>query len=419
MSNEEKNSDPWPSFDNLSVWYAERSFRRIKDLTVVAICIQRWWKRNCGKQPTKLYPILLEERLESVRISVSRLSSRDSILSQHVHAYEKLDGTNFGVRCDGALFGRRREITGQTYQNVCLTGVIPTPSIVEAVKRSIGQCIGYEEAALPMLVLYGELMCNPGRYDYEKRGMGKKYMCFGAMFVPYLMGDESIAASAALNLELQNNGLLATMAPESGRIRLLLNDKLAEMIIAANVECVPLVDQGPLRELCLCNKELLMASQIEGACLTGQSFLQKWKTGCEDESKGHSLLCSLLDSETEEVLNTAGVDQALLRCLVDVAGNKPAEAKRQRKTKKTGSTKEQVYSAESLDKALISAMSKYDALEAYFERDEMSAILSLLETEVREDLAATTVEETKCVTKAVRKRVGKAYGSWKRSVENR
>jgi len=43
---------------------------------------------------------------------------KDDFLNRPVVAFEKIDGTNFGVRCDGVLFGRRNKVEGLTYQKV-------------------------------------------------------------------------------------------------------------------------------------------------------------------------------------------------------------------------------------------------------------------------------------------------------------
>jgi len=66
-----------------------------------------------------LHPIVLENRAYNIWDSRETLKN-DAVLDQQVFAYEKLDGTNVGIRCDGAIFGRRQRIV---IKNVNSTGL--------------------------------------------------------------------------------------------------------------------------------------------------------------------------------------------------------------------------------------------------------------------------------------------------------
>jgi hypothetical protein len=50
---------------------------------------------------------------------------------------------------------------------VVLKGAIPTPTEIQAVKNMIFDGITAKLDAVPMLVFYGELMCNPSKYGYD------------------------------------------------------------------------------------------------------------------------------------------------------------------------------------------------------------------------------------------------------------
>lgn len=58
-------------------------------------------------------------------------------------------------------------------------------------------------------------------------------------------------------------------------------------------------------------KALMMKNTLEGCVQTGTNLLLKWKTGMEDESKGHFELASLLKKHSLPVLKAAGVESTL------------------------------------------------------------------------------------------------------------
>lgn len=178
----------------------------------------------------------------------------------------------------------------------------------------------------------------------------------------------------------------------------------------------PILGKGPLCELCLTLKETLMSDKLEGVVLTGKdTSLFKWKTSTEDESKGYNLLSSLLVSFSNEILELACVDVAFAQCLADVAKKEVVAKNTKIRMKKQKSKTIEPFEKETIDRAFASALSKYDALEAYFEREERSTILANLNKELVEDLGASTDEEIKFIGRELGKRVGVAYGKWIRT----
>jgi hypothetical protein len=202
--------------------------------------------------------------------------------------YEKLDGTNLGVRCDGAVFGRRLRISGDSYQKVPLAGTIPTGKEVQAVKDAM---LGQDAKHGTELVLCGELMCNPSKFDHNERAMGGKFCCFGAMLKhPKTATDNEVIT---LQQKLKQRGFAPLIGENAGRI--VLNHKMRELLESQGVTCVPLMDEGPFVELCFRMKESLMNDGMEGVVLMGdEGSLLKWKTSIEDESETHGVLCSLM-----------------------------------------------------------------------------------------------------------------------------
>jgi len=362
-----------------------------------------------------------------------------SYLQREVEVYEKLDGTNFGIRCDGATYGRRYRIHGNTYQRVDLDGAIPTAEQVAAIKHAI-LSIAYstddeeedskeektpsspaEEIRSISLVLYGELMCNPGKYKYSTRYEGCKYFCFGAVFDPVATAGAGVAFEDMKDLHqrLIKRGLNAEIAPESGRIRLTMSRQLSSLVTSEGVQCAPLLEKGSLRDVCYQMREELLRNQMEGVVITGKNCLMKWKTPFEDESKGDAMLSKLLSTYSEVVMRYAGVDVELARLLLEVAENPNKLTRVVRKDKKKSSAQAQgPYSNLDLEKGLQSALSKYDSLEAYFDRGELGVIQQDLKEELIEDFNASREDEKKCIYDYVNKQVGKAFRKWKVEASN-
>ena len=417
MSN---NPTQWPSCTNLSVWYAEHSGKRLKHLQAVVVFLQRSWLRR-KDDSIQLHPIVLENRAYNIWDSREALKN-DAVLDQKVFAYEKLDGTNVGIRCDGAIFGRRQRIVTDSYQKCQLEGVVPTRDQVELIKLRIAQLVSVE---LPRMLLYGELMVN-NKFNYNERNLVKKWVCFGAMFAAeenignngYLLEKASMLAD-----RLREIGFYATASPDSGKIKLVMNPRLARLLQKSKLAVAPFAGSGLLKDLCLSQKSLMMENNIEGLVLTGQGFLQKWKTGYEDESKGHDELCRVVKS-SKTTLELAGIDIEFAELLKQISGNgsKPSRdevkaAKEKRRGKEHANDGLYLYSEKILNAAMESALTKYDALDIYFARNERSVIADCLRKELLDDLNATTKAETQAVGKFVNRRIGLAFGKFKREYQ--
>jgi len=170
----------------------------------------------------------------------------------------------------------------------------------------------------------------------------------------------------------------------------------------------------------LSKKSLMMENNIEGLVLTGQGFLQKWKTGYEDESKGHDELCRVV-KKSKVILDLARIDIEFAQLLKDISGNrsKPSRdevkaAKEKRRGKEHANDGLYLYSQKILNAAMESALTKYDALDIYFARNERSVIADCLRKELLDDLNAVTKAETKAVDKFVNRQIGLAFGKFKR-----
>ena len=59
------------------------------------------------------------------------------------------------------------------------------------------------DAALPAfkMVLFGELMCNKGLYDYQEAGLSSRWLCFGARLLPVNQTKESFVLLRSLLID--------------------------------------------------------------------------------------------------------------------------------------------------------------------------------------------------------------------------
>jgi hypothetical protein len=209
-------------------------------------------------------------------------------LTQEVCVFKNLDGTSFGIQCDEVYSGRRQRVEGDIYQRVHLKGVILDADVIQSVKRAIGKLIGIDPQSLPQMIVYGELVCNPGRFRYTDCGFFQiKWLAFGTLFSEH--PDKNFASSKELVDKLIASELYAYSIGLKTTIH--LNQKLASIFETATEDliCVSFAAKGPLREVCLTQKELMMKNKdLEELIMTGMNgFITKWKTVNEDESNGH------------------------------------------------------------------------------------------------------------------------------------
>jgi len=425
------NPAQWPSFDNWSVGYAiqaERAVGKAKWLETprAAVLIQRWWRqRGIPRSRQHLFPIVNDNvaynEKNCYEIYFKGICLK-KILDQNVFAWEKLDGTNLGVRCDGAIFGRRFQVSEDTYQKIPLGGgILPQPRTIQRVKATILK--GLEPilgATMPSLVIYGELMCNASRNRYDERGMARKYYAFGAVLHLQPTATHGNSHAEKNNSELLqaliSNGFCARMSREPKYISIHLNDKLFRIFQENYIPCTPMMSQGPLRDVCIALKDKLMAvDEIEGVVLVGQGILYKWKTGNEDESRGNSLLASLKKNHSPAILELAGVDLEVLDVLLTVSGNKPTQPDSKMTKVKGKRAKCGNDDNSALSRAYDSALTKFDSVESFFDRGKRDLLIEILVEELEADLEPKTKKEINGVVSFVKKNIGRSYGVWKSS----
>jgi len=151
------NKMPWSSIEHFPVWIAEQV--------------------HC-------YLNAEPDEREEVRDRVMSKLLREPVLS----AALKYDGTNVGKTSSGQVAGRNHMIAGDKYLNTSLAHAKACDT--HAFRAKLSEML---DAELGEVVLYGELMCNPGYYGYKDLGLASKWICFGGV-VDIPVGDKDEVA---------------------------------------------------------------------------------------------------------------------------------------------------------------------------------------------------------------------------------
>jgi len=94
---------------------------------------------------------------------------------------QKYDGTNVGVDEFGKAYGRNRMI-GDKDSHYMKTDLKCVRSIDAAkIKMAFVEECGLQMENIKRFVVYGELMCNSGLFDYDTAGVSKTFQLFGIM----------------------------------------------------------------------------------------------------------------------------------------------------------------------------------------------------------------------------------------------
>lgn len=203
----------------------------------------------------------------------------------------KYDGTCFGKMDTGKYAGRRQSFgVISTYQQTSTRAADGCD--VKALRDQLSRMLHIPLESGSVCV-WGELMCNPGYYDYRSRGLANEWLPFGVV----------IQVTNAVDIESLTKCLqkedLAFSQGEDGKFRLMMCPSLRRLLqdvakchVVETFECrvthAQLVAQGA--------KEL-MEGRNEGVVLAfrrhqgdGQASLRKWKNSAEGggTSKRHA-----------------------------------------------------------------------------------------------------------------------------------
>ena len=145
----QQNSLSWPSIENYPEWVCEQ---------------------------VKTYLLASEEEKPLFRAELEHTLLQKPLWSVST----KYDGTCFGKMDTGDFVGRRHVVGKRdTYQNTSTSSAEKCK--VEQVKDGLSRMLGINLESGSVCV-WGELMCNPGYYNYLSRGLVDQWLPFGIVF---------------------------------------------------------------------------------------------------------------------------------------------------------------------------------------------------------------------------------------------
>ena len=468
------NIYPWPSIDHLSKSVPHNIHAALDTCDSAASLIGRAWRTHRGghsEEARRALAIALSEFAGARRTTPAAL--RRKFCDAPCTATQKFDGTNVGVTEDGILLGRRLQIcpAADTYQKTTLKHVRAATAHCAAIKAAILEAIApslspwAQEVARHQLhlVIYGELMCNAGLYDYAKRGIPGQFKCFGAIFrlknpealqaamVPGARVGEAGAAVAGAAAEFCEEltsafsklGLVSgCSAPQEDghhpQVELMMCAALRVLFGSHELASVPIDHEGgSLTDIVQALEPWMVRGAGEGVVVTlaGES-LRKWKTACEPQGTTPDVLAALLArlqasgqspvvGEGAWVIHPAIVAMVRTMHAVSVSSCEGrAHASQQASTtlKRKGLKQPKAVLVDpiAVAEALQSALTKFDALDALFEQaGTPMSVGNALAKEVVEDLGGSCTDvgspEGQQVRAIVLKSIGREFGLWKKS----
>jgi len=241
----------------------------------------------------------------------------------------KYDGTCFGKLDTGELVGRRQVLGRDCHEYLKTSTAAAKPCDVAALRCALSKMLGEE---LGTVCVWGELMCNPGFYEYKERGLVAKWLCFGVVAALDGAVDDSSGCSADRLREVSRRLArqeLAHSLSAGGRLRLLLCPALRRLL-AEEAGCDVVDEQFPgatHAEVVSQAAASLSSGANEGLVMVfarpdGEASLRKWKNSAEggSVSKKHAHLlqrcqglCDSLVSEDKLDVRIAEMVQTMRR----------------------------------------------------------------------------------------------------------
>ena len=433
-----ENKLQWPAIEKLpTVFHYEiASFCDAAELAAKVIQRRQRQRSGRGAEAGSARAPAQRTRFRGSAAAIARL------LGSHAACSVKYDGTNVGKTADGALFGRRRGIAGTSFQK---TPVEPVREAdVAGVYASLLKVAGMPSAvARSDFMLYGELMCNKGLYDYAAQRLGGTWQPFGILVALASPGDARVAGEA-----LRGGGFRVRVMDQPGcgrpRVRVALCPALEALLATHGLSAAKTTATGPFLEVARSQAPWLVACRGEGLVVAitppggDECTLLKWKCAREPQpavvdrltalrrrfavgSAARDVYARLLPAGTLEVLD-------LLHAVATSAAGGGAAKKAKKKAKKKA-TQPLPFDARRVTEAIDSACSKFDAAEAFFEdarRGRQTYADTILaevvssgdlgdsaQFEAQKDPAATQLR------KAVMAMAGRRFGAWRQAQKAR
>lgn len=246
----------------------------------------------------------------------------------------KYDGTCFGKMDTGKYAGRRHVVGNcSTYQQTSTS--VANSCDVKALKDQLSRMLHIPLESGSVCV-WGELMCNPGYYDYRSRGLANAWLPFGVVLQVTNVDTESLMK------RLQKEDLAFSQG-EDGKFRLLMCPSLRGLLqdvakcrvvetFEGRVTHAQLVAQGA--------KEL-MEGRNEGVVLAfrrhqgdGRASLRKWKNSAEGDGNSKRHAQRLRQLNVRELVNEGKLNPEIAKMvekLIEVAESETKVSKIGRK----------------------------------------------------------------------------------------
>ena len=177
---EQKNPLKWPACASLGKELCDSILPALRSLTPALT------------DPAEHSPQYIEAARQT---AMAELDSVGDWLDAPCSATVKLDGTNLGIDREGLVVGRNYVVPRQElYQKVDVHALLNDPGsgrsdVPTKIRRltdefrltcPFGEYQHLKWAQLQVM-LYGELIVNQGKYDYEAAGIFRRWLCFGVL----------------------------------------------------------------------------------------------------------------------------------------------------------------------------------------------------------------------------------------------
>lgn len=230
----------------------------------------------------------------------------------------KFDGTCFGKMSDGCLCGRRQTLGACCEAYIHTTTAAADRCDIAAFRERLCKLLGRE---LGDVCVWGELMINPGFYEYKAKGLHERWLAFGAVCQIPLEADQAQNAQLAEELlrVLAARGLAHSISA-AGQLRLCLCPELRKMLVECGCDVVEVEYPGCSQAQVVAQvAPRLVAGEQEGIVFVyersgGQCSVRKWKNSSEGGfiAKKHAQLLKTSREHCKQLVTARRLDERVL-----------------------------------------------------------------------------------------------------------
>lgn len=229
----------------------------------------------------------------------------------------KFDGTCFGKMSDGCLCGRRQTLGPRCEAYIHTTTAAADRCDIAAFRERLCKLLGKE---LGDVCVWGELMINPGFYNYKAKGLHERWLAFGAVCqIPFGADQAQNAQLAEELLRVLAASSLAHSISAAGQLRLCLCPALRNMLVECGCDVVELDYLGSQAQVVAQAAPRLVAGEQEGIVFVyersgGQCSVRKWKNSSEGGlvAKKHAQLLKTSRKHCKQLVTAGRLDERVL-----------------------------------------------------------------------------------------------------------